>query len=263
MFKLRDLFNDMALSNEAQARRLCDKLCTALPDQPRLKTIASVGAFDAEIGADMVDSKRLTGVMSYLLRSGFLIDPDFTIDAVNFVKKRDFLKEDNQADLVFVSFILERQQYGTVVYDERMAEIAEQANSPRSYFGVALSRLHRAEIWRNRIESAGAQMVVTYGGRDEIGTHTLCDRNNQDKILPLIGTPSQRIAQYAVWKGKEPDLESRADLKTLYNNAANDLPMPWLGFAARPDYLKAVAPGLSQDTVLGQRAKAEALILSR
>ncbi|MGZ9109254.1 MAG: hypothetical protein ACXW4B_10610 [Micavibrio sp.] len=255
MFKLRDFFNDMALSNEAQARRLCERLCTALPDLPRLKTIASVGAYDAEIGADMVDSKRLTGVMSYLLRSGFLIDPDFTLDAINFRQRRDFLLEENKADLVFVSFILERHQYGTLVYDESLSDAADKVQNDRAYYGLALSQKHRGDAWKNRLEASGAQVVVTYGGADEIGTQTFCN-DDKDAFTPVIRTPRHRICNVIRRDGGPRDLEKGVNLKTLYNDAANDLPMPWLGFAARPGYLKDAAPGLSAETLLGRRALA-------
>lgn len=257
MAKWRDIFNGVALYNEAQARRLCDKICKAYPGQPRLKTIAAVGAYDAEIGGKTADSKRLTGVMTYLLQSGCLIDPDFDIDVVNFRQKRDFLNEDKQADLVFISFILARHVRGSRLYDEtRMNDLVEEADW-RSYYGLTLSPQHQAEAWQRRIESCAAKMVVTYGGSDEIGTQTLCVDGNRDALLPVIPTPPLRVRGFiGDKKSWDSGFGEGADLKLLYNNTANDLPMPWLGFAAAADYLKVAASGLSPATSLGRHARA-------
>ncbi len=257
----KDDFNRFALVDEMQARRLCERLCADNPDLPRLRNIASVGSYDGVVGGPGVDSRRLTGVMSYLLQSGFMIDPDFNIDVINFRQKRDFLIEETKADLVFVSFILARRVRGTLVYGQTMNEHAEKAHDYRMVYGLALSDQHDLTKWKNRIEGSGAKIVATYGGQDEIGTHNLRDEpHTPQRLQTLIKTPQYSMGHYAsVVEGDKNvggfELETKSNLSFLYNNAANDLPMPWLGFTARPDYLRRAAPGLSGETALGRAAR--------
>lgn len=260
---MRDDFNKVALLDEAQARALCARLCAANPEAPRLKKIASVGAYDAVIGGPGVDSRRLTAVMTYLLQSGVMIDPDFEIDVINFRQKRDFLREKTEADLVFVSFILSRHMNGVLTYDGRLNDVAEKSDDYRFAYGVALSDLHDLESWRARINQSGAKIIATYGGKDEIGTHNLRNDYNGHIIKTLIHTPQHSMAHHAhvVESDKNVggfELATRTDLTTLYNNAVYDLPMPWLGFSARADYLRRAAcagSGFSQETVLGRAAE--------
>lgn len=263
MTQFRDDFNKVALLDETQARALCAKLCAANPEAPRLKTIASVGAYDATIGGPGVDSRRLTAVLTYLLQSGVMIDPDFEIDIINFRQNRDFLREETKADLVFVSFILSRHVRGIQTYDRSVPEQAEKSDDYRFVYGMTLSELHNLEAWRARIEQSGAKIIATYGGKDEIGTHNLRGDDNKHRIKTLIETPNHSMAYHANVVGSDKDvggfeLETNKDLAFLYNGAANDLPMPWLGFAARTDYLRQAAcagPGFSHDTVLGRTAR--------
>lgn len=260
MLRIPAIFKGSAIRNEAQARRLCERACKNAPDLPRIKTIAAVGAYDAVIGGPRSDSKRLTGVMSYLMRSGALIDPDFSIDLVNFSVNRDFLKEDKRYDLVFISYILRDQLRGTMIYDGDSARKKDFPNllASRSFFGVALSKDHNDRSWQQRISDCHPKVVATYGGQAEIGTHSLCADQNADVIIPVIDTPHHKASRFSMCRWNdyyEIDLESRASLKMLYNNAANDLPMPWLGFAAAPSYLKDIAPHLSTETTFGRNSQ--------
>lgn len=263
MTQFRDDFNKVALLDETQARALCAKLCAANPEAPRLKKIASVGAYDAVIGGPGVDSRRLTAVMTYLLQSGVMIDPDFEIDIINFRQNRDFLREDTRADLVFVSFILSRHMTGVMMYDRKLNDVAEKSEDYRFAYGVALSEFHNLHAWRERIEQSGAKIIATYGGKDEIGTHNLRGDDNKHRIKTLIETPQFSMAYHAhvIPNDKNVggfELETNKGLAFLYNGAANDLPMPWLGFAARADYLRQAAcsgSGFSNTTVLGRTAR--------
>ena len=260
MIRVPASFNLNALTDEAQARRVCERACKKAPDLPRIKAIAAVGAYDAVIGGPRCDSKRLTGVMSYVMRSGALVDPDFSIDLVNFSVNRNFLEEDRKYDLVFISFILREHLKGTFVYNGGGEARSNFSNllAFRRFYGVALSENHNDNNWQQRISACDARIVATYGGVTEIGTHSLCTDQNIQAIIPVIDTPLYKASHFSArrWNRHfEPDLESRACLKTLYNNAANDLPMPWLGFAAAPSYLKAVAPYLSTESAFGRNAR--------
>lgn len=261
MGKCLDFFKGVALSDETNARRQCERLCNDFPDLPRLKTIAAVGAYDAVIGGKRADSRRLTGIMSYLMHSTILIDPNFSIDVVNFSNKRNFLEEDKKYDLVFISFILRQALRGTFVYGSRQKEELSLRGLAdfRGYYGVALSKDHNDAAWQGRVSSCDAKVIATYGGASEIGTQVLCDGQNDNGFVPLIDTPDKKVCHFSARKWNkylEPDLESYASLTLLYNNAANDLPMPWLGFAAASGYLKTIAPYLSQETTLGRNARA-------
>jgi hypothetical protein len=250
-----------ALTSTAAFRRVCDELCNANPEQPRMKTIAAVGAYDGRIGGAGVDSQRLTGVVSYLLQSGVMIDPDFEVDVVNFREKRDFLSEDKQADLVFVSLILAQHIFrATYNYHERLHEIAKERSDYRYVFGTAISPENSALAWNKRMVAAGAKIVATYGGPHEIGTHNLCGVDNERAFRTLIATPEHSMWQHVDKTDGDKDiggftLNTKVGLSFLYNDAANDLPMPWLGFAAAPGYLKEAKGGLSRETTLGRRAQ--------
>ena len=267
----QDMFQQSA-TGETDFRRVCEELCNARPAQPRLKTIAAVGAYDATIGGQGVDSKRLTGIVTYLLQSGILIDPDFIVDAINFREKRDFLKEDQKADLVFVSLILARHVWRmhrmTYEYDDKIHDLAHRSEDYRSVLGLALSADHEMSIWQKRIETAGAKIIATYGGRDEIGTHNLFNADNAQNFRTVIETPGHHMGASGYVETREGDkaiggyeLRTKVSLSQLYNKAANDLPMPWLGFAASPAYLDSVKEGLSEETVLGFNAKKLVLTL--
>ncbi|MCM2344382.1 MAG: hypothetical protein NDJ24_07460 [Alphaproteobacteria bacterium] len=261
MLKLRDYFNPLSLPDENTARRICERLCAQAPEQSRLKTIAAVGAYDAEIGGPRVDSRRLTGIMSYLLRSRLLIDPDFSIDVVNLAHRRNFLEEDKKYDLVFISFILREQLRGTFACatDHKINEPFSSYAHFRGHYGVALGPQHNETVWQKRVVASDPRLVVTYGGQAEIGTHVLCAGDQSTRLTPVIATPAFKIGHFPTKKWNrhgEPDLDSKASLELLYNHTANDLPMPWLGFAATPDYLQASAAGASPQTVLGRQVRA-------
>lgn len=251
-------FDGDSFENEEQARAACaafNAVCP--PGVPRLKTIAAVGAYDAELGGGQKDSRRLTAILAYLLRSGFPIDPGFEIDVINFREERDFLKERKLADLVFVSFLIKKYEKNktdlyTSALHQGLQDIQTQFDLSR-VFGRALSPLHGEESWRRRAVHANAKMVVTYGGNYEIGTDIFCQDIEGDEaksFVPLIPSPNESVENYSVWHGNTYDIETRIKphLSYLYNNnAAVDVPLPWLGFCAAPGYLKAVGPALREN----------------
>lgn len=263
MPKLRALFNNSVLQDEQQARAVCERLCNARPDLPRVKTVAAVGSYDAVIGGTAEDSRRLTAVMAYMLRSGFLIDPDFSIDVVNFSKRRDFLAEKKTADLVFVSFILAQHLSSTSIYGkdvDRMAKALPENPDPwfqlAPIFGRALSRHHNEQAWQERLAACAPKMVVTYGGQHEISTQVLCGGDNKSWLVPVIDTPRHEAAAFAVQRRNSSyDMESRAKVTTLYDDARADVPLPWLGFAGNRAYVAAMRDHLSAVTMLGRRAR--------
>jgi len=254
----------LPFSNEQQARAACAAACAqADPSLPRLKTISCVGAFEAEIGSEQRDSVRLAHIIDYMLRSGFLIDPEFSLDVVNFADRRDFLEETNAADLLFISFIIREPVWNTPCYSHELYDRLGAKSQPPSRFGTMLSQHHEQKSWRERAQQAGAKMIVTYGGIFEIGTPTFCKMRPQSRWDPeqkppyvaLIESPAVQVGPYALGdKPGEYDLDTKAlpRLKQLYNDQAADVPLPWLGFCAAPAYVAAAVPGLQPVTRLGQ-----------
>lgn len=249
-------FNENSFVSEAQARALCARHAARHPDLPRLKTVAFVGAYDGVIGGPARDSRRLTGIMAYMLRSGFVIDPDFEIDVVNFRDGRDFLKEDKAADVTIVSFILAEKRYRqTYDYGEHLNRVFDQKRwSLSSVFGRALSAEHSEQRWQDRLRQAGTQVAITYGRPLEVNTATLC--GGSSLLKSLIPTPPLPEEPYI--KNPDPehlDMESLIDIRAHYNDAGAGLPpTPWLGFAARGDYVKDMAAAMNPGTMLGRAA---------
>ena len=224
--------------NEENFRARCAAACARHPDLPRLKNIAAVGVYDAVIGGDETDSNRLTAALDYILRSGFLIDPDFVIDPINFREGRDFLFEDKPADLVFVSYILAGAQAPYF-----WANDTKKFNMDEISYTV--SRRGCRGGWANHIDEIGAKMVVTYGGHMEVNAQTFGDRYNDDFAV-LIPSPDEECMDRFVPASK---------MKPLYPTLPRiDLPWGWFGFSAHRDYLMATKPSLHTKTCLGEEA---------
>lgn len=224
-------------SAEHEFRERCRVLCARHPDFPRLHTIAAVGAYDAEIGGTQPDSNRLTNALNYILDSGFLIDPGFEIDVVNFREGRDFLREDKKADLVFVSYILKDRIYADIF------DVAARKETDPLALCAAVSWRNTDGGWCQRVKDAETKLIVTYGGNFEIGTEIFTYEDYKE----LIPTPDQECAGNYAGRPQE--------IRKLYPMLKDiDLPIGWLGFAADPDYLKDVALALNDKTCLGRRA---------
>ena len=226
--------------NEESFRARCAEACARYPDLPRLKTIAAVGAYDAEIGGDGKDSMRLTNVMDYALRSGFLIDPDFEIDIVNFREGRDFLFEDKPVDLVFVSYIIAGSYSFLPEFRKGQALITDQVS-----LCDIISRRNDKIEWAHHIDDIGAKLIATYGGHLEVNAQTFGGEYELDYDV-LIPSPDEECMGLYV---------ARQDMQALYPTLPKiDIPQCWLGFSARHDFLQAVAPALNKDTTLGSQA---------
>ena len=224
--------------NEENFRARCAAACARHPELPRLKNIAAVGVYDAVIGGDETDSDRLTAALDYILRSGFLIDPDFVIDPINFREGRDFLFEDKPADLVFVSYILAGAQAPYFwANDSKKLNLDE--------ISYTVSRRGCRGGWANHIDEIGAKMVVTYGGHMEVNAQTFGNAYNDDFAV-LIPSPDEECMERIVPASK---------MKPLYPALPKiDLPWGWFGFSAQRDYLMATKPSLHAKTCLGEEA---------
>ena len=227
--------------NDQQFREKCRVLCDRFPDVPRLKTIAAIGAYDGEIGGSQRDSYRLTRVAEYLLKSGFVLDPDYSIDVVNFREGRDFLNEDKKADLVFVANIL-RDRHACLLY----WDFEELQRNPKweECLDFTVSRMHDIFEFQDRFIKAETKLVVTFGGELELAADCFAGPDSLTDHIILVNSPKQECMG-----------GDRGTLAETYPGYAGiDLPLAWLGVTADPAYLDALKPALSRDTWLGRRA---------
>lgn len=224
--------------NEENFRARCAAACTRHPDLPRLKTIAAVGVYNAQIGGKGTDSQRLTAMLDYMLRSGFLIDPEFVIDPINFREGRDFLFEDKQVDLVFVSYILVGAQ-------EPYFWPKDSQKLSMNQLSYTVSRRGCRGGWANHIDDIGAKMVVTYGGHMEVSAQIFSNEYHDDFAV-LIPSPDEECMERVI---------PASEMKPLYPTLPRiDLPWGWFGFAAQRNYLIATKPSLDAKTCLGEEA---------
>lgn len=226
--------------NEESFRARCAEICARYPNLPRLKDIAAVGVYDAAIGGDEKDSGRLTETLDYLLRSGVLIDPDFVIDPINFRENRDFLMEDNAADLVFVSYIIS----GDYPF---LPKFWKEETHKRDHLSLCdmVSRRNCHAAWAHHIEEIGAKIVVTYGGNVEVNAQIFGGDYGLDYAV-LIPSPDEECMGRFI---------PAAEVQSFYPTLPHiDIPQCWLGFSAHRPYLRAIMPALNRRTSLGAEA---------
>lgn len=230
--------------NEDNFRARCAEACARYPDLPRLKKIAAVGVYDAVIGSPDKDSARLTQVMDYALRSGFLIDPEFVIDAINFRENRDFLFEDNPADLIFVSYIIS----GSYPFLPKFWKDEAHKRDNLSLSDM-VSRRNDPVEWAHHAADIGAKLVATYGGNVEISAQAFSEDYGVDYTV-LIPSPDDECCGRFV---------PASGLKPLYPALPRiDLPQGWFGFSAYRPYLHEIMPALNRRTCLGAEAQKHA-----
>lgn len=225
---------------ELNLRAACRRACEKHPNLPRIRTIASVGAFDNRLGHSTRDASRLTHSLEYLLKSGFLVDPEFSVDAVNFMDNRDFIREDTQADLIFVSYIIRHSTERTAVF----RRAAEGAPRPAiKDLTCMLSRYHDEHRWTERARRAGAKMIVAYGGSIEIGAEYFCEPTySAEPFQLLIASPQEECSgSFQI-----------DEMKRIYGTRLIDLPVAGLSFSADQQYLHAAAPAMTQETYLSK-----------
>lgn len=172
------------------------------------------------------DSIRIRTLLDYLDRSGVVIAPDFVIDPVDFMMGRDFLHEQGQTDLVFVSCILKtsRKRIDDAAHLARIGEAARRDPGLAFDLSTRLSDRQSAAAWQSRIAQSGAKLCVTFGGMDEVDTGYVAGPGYR----VLVDTPQRAIP---LWRDRT---ETAA---AFYGQEGSDLPMLWLGIAAQTDWL--------------------------
>lgn len=219
-------------------RAQCARALAEMPaDAPVIRTIAAVGALDAQFGGNEKDSATLTQMLRYLQKTGVPIAPDFTVDVVNFRENRDFLEEKTAADLVFVAYII-REPVMRVTKCFQKAIGGQRPEDDLDRLSITLSPSHREEKWDARARAAGAKIIITQGGKFEIGSGSF------RSFTPLIQTPDAY--------GTDHDRQTTYTTAD-FHGAQADFPTPWMGLAAAPEFLKAVAPVLTGRTELARR----------
>lgn len=171
------------IATEEAFRASCARRCAdpALKDLPVLRRIAAVGALGFTFGGATQDDRIIRNVLVHAHRAGLKISGDYEVDCVNFMQRRDFLKERWKYDIVAVCFIigfpkLKQLNNPLQIFESSVPEAAQN-------LGFMLSPDHSAMRWRERIHDSGARLVATYGGKDEISTRDL-HGSGLTEILP-------------------------------------------------------------------------------
>jgi hypothetical protein len=178
-----DLEPDDVATEEA-FRASCARRCAdpALKDLPVLRRVAAVGALGFTFGGATQDDRIIRNVLIHAHRAGLKISGDYEVDCVNFMQRRDFLKERWKYDIVAICFIigfpkLERLNNPLQIYESSASDVPQN-------LGFMLSTDHSIGRWQERIRDSGARLVATYGGKDEINTRDLEIKNSLVEILP-------------------------------------------------------------------------------
>jgi hypothetical protein len=188
-----------------------------------IKNIAVVGVARPMLfglnGGDE-DSVRIRHMLNFLAAQGEAISPDFELDAVSFTNGRDFLKEDKQYDMVFVSCIPRDEDSGGSDLKVTDESLSDYMNAQRDEVLVhrlagALSDEHCPSAWAKRLQQSGAKLCVTFGGQDEINTGDL----RSEMYEELLPTPDRRIRGWT----------NRYETSEEFYGKPNNLPMLWLG----------------------------------
>lgn len=162
----------------ACARRCADSLYS---DLPLIRRIAAPGALGFRFGGDTQDDRVLTNFLIKCFRAGIRVSPDFEIDCINFLHKRDFLAEAWPYDAVAVCFIV---GFGSgVALNNPLKTFDPAYTGDAQGLGFTLSPVHTLSRWQQRIRSTGARFVMTYGSGDEINTRDLESANNFVTLL--------------------------------------------------------------------------------
>ena len=172
------------IATEDAFRTSCARRCAdpALKDLPVLRRIAAVGALGFTFGGETQDDRVIRNFLTHAHRAGLKISGDYEVDCVNFMQKRDFLKERWKYDVVAVCFIIgfpkmERLNSPLQTYESSIS------GAPQN-LGFMLSSDHNAVRWQERVRDSGAHLVMTYGGKDEINTRDLMIKDSLVEILP-------------------------------------------------------------------------------
>lgn len=214
---------------EQSFRVSCEEHAKTLPsDVPLIKNIAAVGALDGTFGGTGRDSQFLTTMMQYLQHSGVAFDPDFEIDVVNFKENRDFFKEDNPIDLLFVAFIIREHIMRVTRTFSKKQENGDPSEENINKLSITLSPDHREARWDAHARERGAKVILTHGGTYEINTRSFTSYPSVIETPNFLGLTEQKESM---------------SLAEQFGRSV-DYPTGWFGVCADEDYLAQVRPHL-------------------
>lgn len=196
-----------------------------------IKTISVVGAptpYGVKYEGGDEDSVRLRHILNYVARTKVAsINPQFEIDTVDFNTGRDFLREEKQTDLLFISCVPASEQsllkQPVIIDDKGLQSMRDRGSAfdqaQQMKLADSLSVHHTRQKWVERLKSSKASLCVTFGGCAEISTNYLANDLYED----VITTPNRTI------RGWTTPYESAEE----FYGHPNDYPMLWLGMMKR------------------------------
>lgn len=190
---------------------------------PEITRIAVVGGLDLDFSNPFSRDAMLLGMLlSYLGYSGIPVSPDFTADCVNLRDGRDFLREQKKYDLVFIPRILARGTPERFTHDVRFPRMSLLPSDLRDPFANAVSPLDTPERWQRRCRMAGAKMIVTFGGAQDVGPKTFAGAFYQT----LVAAPPLELDQ----------MTACMPARVFFRQPV-DFPFSWIGISAEKNWL--------------------------
>lgn len=204
---------------EKRLRQMCALSVQAFPGQEPLKTFTFVGApiFDLDLPQEapsrkvntghrdyeishreiVIDVERFRGLLTYFIRSGIAVSPDFTVKAPHLMRGEDYLQDTSTSDVVILGYIPQyfddslppdvrkdrkiglRMNSGGAISQHDPRDLYQQSairdyslaldrkdyHSARYHslrMGSVYSGLGSTKNWMERIERAKPKAVITY-----------------------------------------------------------------------------------------------------
>lgn len=272
-------------------RQLCAHSVERFPHIKPLKTFDLVGAtiFDLDLERDpgyeplrygpgfhdrveysdlATDTDRFRQLVTYLIRSGIPVSPDFTVNAPNLLNGDDYLAGEAQADVVLLSNLVslyyddlvnpaeEYQRDYNRMHDYKLEDTEDAAQNERRaqyraamaakdypnawiharYLGGVCSPLSTPENWARRLLAANPEIIVAWRAVDSLPIH-LTGHNSMSQVLP------KRDISDPFLKAVAAEIAQRE--RTFFS----------VEIAMSEPFLESALPNLSHDTLLALRLR--------
>lgn len=241
--------------DEAALRELCRKsIDRDLKGFKPIEVIHGVGAHGAlKLCGAGRDNQFVSSILTYWLRSGIPIDPNFDIRIFNYaVSPENYLDNTEQCDASFMCFLrgkngsFEKARPHNADLEAKREKIIAETSwvefEMRQLFFHVVAPNHSQEKWQRRVEQSGARIVATYGGQNEISTSWLATPN----LIPIIDTPNVDF-------NHETQVECAIDLYGY----ETDIPCKWGGVMVRSDAVNDLAGLVNDKTEMAHQIRSK------
>ena len=191
--------------------------------------IAVVGGFRGfENNPESNDYRLVMPTLRYLRRSGIAISDQPNFDTINFEDRRNFLKETDEYDIIFIAHIPNGTNLSwTRMEFNRYSEWTDVSNRKKLENTIAVESL--PDEWNKRINQSGAALVITLGTYIEVEQNYL----TQSQLCGFQSIISPRHDPSLVGIG---DKFERTHIEKIYGEPL-DIPFQWLGIGMRKDFM--------------------------